>query len=211
MILRKVIHNERPGFKITSKNVLITSYLICGVALLLHYIFNYSLAGFIGLGAVLFIPISIITIIWGWNEYYPKTTVPLGSIQLSLSTIKIDEQTYDFDDLNNLVFDVNDFRGERMTYPYGVPAGPCLSQGDSNFIRFKHKGIDIQVQFLLRSKEELIILGEYLTELYLNNVAFNETVNGGKSYGLEHLNYNDIQEYKKKHLTSDAHKQGYPH
>ena len=204
----KVVHPTRPRFKITSNHVLVTSLLLSIIPLLVHFIFDYSLGGFLALCAFQFIPISIVTIIWGWNEYYPKCTIHQGSIILSLSAIEIDEQTYNFTDLKNLIFDINDYRGKRLRYPQMTHAGPCLAQGDNNFIRFNHNSTDIEVQFLLRSKEELVILGELLTQLYVNHVAFNETLTGGKSYGLENLNYKEIQEYKRKQLTSDAHKQG---
>lgn len=201
MTLTKVFHPEKGNFKLTSDYVYIASLFALGIATLLHFALDFEFSGFLAFMAFLFVPTSIVTTIWGWNEYYPKHYIAQGSIKLSIADIIIDDQNYALEDVDSLIFDINDFKGKRMRHPYMLPAGPCLAQGDNNFIRFNHNGIDIEVRFLLRSKEELIILGEFLTQLYVNRVAFTETLNGGKSHGLENLNYKEIQEYKKKQLT----------
>ena len=119
-------------------------------------------------------------------------------LKLSISNIIIGNETYDLTDVENLIFEVTDFKSQRVRYPDRWPAGPCLAQGDNNYIRFTYQGNAITLQFLLRSKEELKTLGEYLTQLFVNRVRFQEILDGGKSYGLEKLNYKEIQEYKKK-------------
>jgi len=201
MTLTKVVHPEKGKFILTSNHIYIASLLASGIALLLHFILDFALSGFLAFIAILFLPTSILTILWGWNEYYPKNYISQGSIKLSISDIIIDNQKYALEDVDSLTFDINNYKGKRMRYPYALPAGPCLAQGDNNFIRFNYKGADIELQFLLKSNVEVKILGEYLTQLYVNGVSFAETMNGGKSYGLENLNYKEIQEYKKKQLT----------
>lgn len=127
--LIKVIQPESIKISITSDHVLILSLGISGIAFFLHFVFEYALSGFLALLATLFLPVSIITTIWGWNEYYPDKYNINGLISLSHLEISIDKEKYLLKELNNLKFHVNEFKGLRLRYPQLFPAGPCLSQG----------------------------------------------------------------------------------
>jgi hypothetical protein len=198
MTLTKLDYPTTNDFKITSEHVCIASMLLAIIPILSHYILGFSLTSFNAIFVFQIIPIVITTVIWGWNEYYPKKYIKNGTITLSFTDITIDDKKYSFDCTSNLTFDVNDFRGERKRYPYRLPAGPCLSQGENNFLIFQHNGIDFSFRYLIKSKGELRVLGEYLTQLYINGVSFKETLTGSKSYRLAHLSYNEIQSYKRK-------------
>lgn len=198
MDLIEILESPLTKHKITSNNVLDLAMGLSAIALCLQFVFEISLNGYVALFAVLSLPVSIITMIWGWNEYFPINYAMKGLISVSLKDISIHNLNYPITELYNLTFDINDFKGMRVKYPSVYPAGPCLSQGINNFIRFNFNGIEYSIQFLLRSETELNDLGRYLNQLYVHKIDFVETYGGGKSYGLKNLNYAEIQEYKKQ-------------
>jgi hypothetical protein len=53
------------------------------------------------------------------------------------------------------------------------------------------------LEFLLNSKEHLQLLREHVLNWYYQNINVIEDYNGGRSYGLEVLTYEERQEFKK--------------
>lgn len=96
--------------------------------------------------------------------------------------------------------EVNDWLGKKIVHnirPYG--SGPKLSMGIDNSIRIYTDDVELpKLNFQLESKDQFIAMGRWLKSLYKLQITIVEKYDHLKSYGLRHLNYDEIQEFKKE-------------
>jgi hypothetical protein len=72
-----------------------------------------------------------------------------------------------------------------------------MHDGDKNFITVVADNTTTTCEFLLTSKEQWSLIREHLISWYCRNVNVSEDCNGGvKTYGLQVLNYSEIQKFK---------------
>ncbi|MFZ1789526.1 MAG: hypothetical protein WAT92_14500 [Saprospiraceae bacterium] len=202
MRLTIVEFDERKKKKITSANVysafMTIGLLICFITIF----FDLELEGFLAIILIICCFVPIFTTIYGWNEYYPVDFKIKGSISIRNNGIGINDEFYDYQQIKSLQFLINDCKGERLNTPgLFLDSGPSLSQGVNNKIEFEIKGEKKSLQVQLKSKEELLYLSDLIKELYLARIAFVEKLKNSKSYGLEHLQYKEIQAFKKKYIN----------
>lgn len=190
-----------PPFKTGTKHFAYVTLIISIVTLLVSSL-SPSVPSKIILGLILiFCSLAwIILLVISWNEYYPAHSEIIGQLTLTNDGMEIRESKVKWNEVEHLSFDMHDFKGKRVGYPYPLPAGPCLSAGINNYIRYTHNKNQQEFQLLIHSEVALIQLGGLLKRLYLAKVNFKETLYGSRSYGLKHLNYVDIQSFKKEYI-----------
>jgi hypothetical protein len=76
-----------------------------------------------------------------------------------------------------------------------------LDLGNNNRLEIKQKNETIIVFICIRTKKEEKKLKSLLLKLYEFGVNINESISDEKTYGLEFLNYKEIQEFKSKYLN----------
>ena len=201
MQLRQVEYISNPKFKLTTSHVWWSTQLL---ALAILFISAYS--GGINLIFVLLLIICILTPIFtmsiGKNEFYPINFEYLEKITLTDNEIKIGEKNLEFKSIKNLEFNVRDFKGKRIQIIGSLKySGPTLSQGVNNVIKFENQNEKYEIRFQLSSKDELSMLGEYISKLYSKEIEFEEKYDTLKSYGLKKLTHEEIKEFKKKYCS----------
>ena len=143
------------------------------------------------------------TNIYGNYEYFPKNYVV--KYQANIESDHIDLQSYKlyFEAIKKIDINVTDWFGKKIVTnvrPYG--SGPKLSQGINNTIKFEIKNsVPIILHFQIESEEHLDELANWIKSLYKFKIKIVEKYENSTSFGLNHLNYNEIQEFKKKYTT----------
>jgi hypothetical protein len=77
-----------------------------------------------------------------------------------------------------------------------------LQNGDKNFITITGKDGVTKCEFFLSSEKHWQLLREHLLSWYRKRMIVSEEATFGKSYGLQNLNYKEIQEFKKEIHTN---------
>jgi hypothetical protein len=94
----------------------------------------------------------------------------------------------------------NDIQEIKLTYT--LRKGLYLHHidlGNNNIIEIKLSNDVLKYYLCIRGKREENLLKSALLKLYENKVNINESVLGDKTFGLEHLNYKEIQDFKAKY------------
>ncbi len=199
MILTTVRPDENAKMILNSKDVLIITSTATLLIIAYSLLYDWEVQGLWAYAAVGMLFAPLFTLIYGWTEYYPINFKKSGKVEIADQAIKINDTIYEYHEIKNLTFLVNDFRGKRLRRPgVLVNAGPSLSRGVDNRIKFEHNQTKIEVQFLLESENHLLSLGNRLKEMYLLGLSFTEKLNQSKSYGMKHLRYKEIQSFKRK-------------
>ncbi|MBK8482999.1 MAG: hypothetical protein IPL31_01225 [Saprospiraceae bacterium] len=201
MTLTRIEPNTSQSFNLTSTHILWSSQLVLFSIIGLFYLFEWEINGeLIFIIAILMI-IPFGTLIYSHSEFFPNKHSAIGVVILGDKSIKLTEGLFEYNYLNDLKFDISDYKGEKIRFPSRVySAGPSLSQGINNYIEFQYNSQIYKIQFQIHTKLELENLGIIIKSLYKNNILFKETFKGSKSYGLRHLNYKEIQEFKKENI-----------
>ena len=146
--------------------------------------------------------LPIATNIYGNYEFFPKDFVVVSKVHLDNETITIDKRVIDLISIEKLELEVNDWFGKKIVrnvHAYG--SGPKLSRGVNNFIRINLKNSEqIALIIQLESYNQFIELGNWLKSLYKTKIEIMEKYDHVRSYGLKHLNYKEIQNFKKEYV-----------
>lgn len=157
------------------------------------------------LNIVLFISVltPIGTNIYGNYEYFPKNYLVKYQANFESDHINLENQKLYFEAIEKIEFNVNDWFGKKIVTnvrPYG--SGPKLSQGINNTIKLEIKNsIPIILHFQIESEEHFDELANWIKSLYKSKIQIVEKSGNQTTYGLSHLKYKEIQEFKKKYTT----------
>lgn len=143
------------------------------------------------------------TNIYGNYEYFPKNFVVKYQANFESDHIDLKSRKLYFGAIEKIEFGVNDWFGKKIVTnvrPFGY--GPKLSQGINNTIKLEIKNsIPIILHFQIESEEHLDELANWIKSLYKSKIQIVEKSGNLTTYGLRHLKYNEIQEFKKKYTT----------
>ena len=150
---------------------------------------------------IIAVVIPIFTNFYGNYEYFPKNYRIISQIKLDSDTIQLYGFLITFKKIKIIEISVNDWHGKKIVTnltPYS--SGPKLSRGINNHCKIiyddsESKEFDFQINSLQHFQE----LSEWIKNLYQTKIEIKEEYGNLKSYGLEHLNYKQIQEFKKKY------------
>lgn len=157
------------------------------------------------LNIVLFISAltPIVTNIYGNHEYFPKNFVVKYQANFESDHIDLESQKLYFEAIEKIEINVNDWFGKKIVAnvrPYG--SGPKLSQGINNTIKLTiENSLPIILNFQIESEGHFEELANWIKSLYKSKIQIVEKSGNQISYGLRHLKYIDIQEFKKKYTT----------
>jgi len=140
------------------------------------------------------------TNIYGNTEYFPLNFEVISELKINSNFISIGDREISFDSIKKIDIAVNDWHGKKIIQnvrPYG--SGPKLSRGVNNKIKIVCRNLTEEIfSFQLDSEEMFYQLSNCIKDLYLKDIDIYETYDNMKSYGLRHLNYSEIQDFKIK-------------
>jgi hypothetical protein len=116
------------------------------------------------------------------------------SLIFDTDKILIGSQKFDLNSLNKLTIRIWNYDGERYT-PLG--RGNQIQKGIDNTLEFEVNGNKYKFTFYLQSELIKTELGNLFKTWYRNGIVFQEFDRTGKTYGLQQLNYKQIQEFKR--------------
>jgi hypothetical protein len=202
MKLQQVEYTSIRKFRLTTSHVLLVSQIILLSILGINVLLDFQITGILVIILIACIGTPIFTMIIGREEFYPVNFKKIRDINLTDNGIKIDEELFEFKFMKDLLFDVRDFKGKKLRTPALLwHAGPSISQGVNNLISFQYKDDEYKVRFELESEKELTKLGEYISNLYRKEITIVEKYDTLNSYGLKHLNFKEIQEFKNEYCS----------
>ena len=196
MLFNRIEYITNPNYQLTTSHVLWASYLFPLLIIAIHYYLETAIAGLSAIILLICLSIPIFTFIIGYNEFYPINFSKIGIVRILPDSIQLNNKHYEYSKIKELKFLINDYKGKRIRSMVLWEAGPTKSNGVDNQIQFESENTHVVIQFQINSKSEFELLGKTLTKLYRNGISFDEVSQYSKSYGLKHLNYKQIQEYK---------------
>lgn len=192
---------------ITSEHVMWLSIIVL-FSILCTYYFEIILPNiFINILLLASFLTPVATNIYGKNEYYPRNFKITSNLKLKATYIEIGSKRIDINKISMIEIFVNDWYGKRTetNSPSLFGWGPNLSQGIDNLIRIYWEGNNIEIiNFQIKSVDQLEKLKIWIRILYQNDIVIVEEFGYSKSYGLEHLNYAEIQEFKANYIKKKA-------
>lgn len=111
--------------------------------------------------------------------------------------ITIDDRVFTVKELQNLKIEINEYDGEIIQ----TDARRILN-GTNNHLSFTHLNEKISLQFYILSEVQKNQFRDLFEAWYINHVPFYEGNVAGRTYLLEHLNYREIQEFKRMYKIS---------
>lgn len=129
---------------------------------------------------------------WGKTEEQGKY---IGEIILTGDLFTLNNEivkTSDIDDLKIVI-------GYPKGYKHWHRHGYTVESGTSSSLEFSMKGLVRHYNFQIISDEDIKDLRKVLEELYIKGIFVKEFYQGERTYLLEELDYEDIQEFKKKY------------
>ena len=147
--------------------------------------------------AVLFlvaIPVAFFLDYFGHSRSDPEKYLN-GSIDFTDDYININGSHYLLKDINNLTIEINE-------YDWEVRAGSRGSytlNGTDNSLIIKNNTENINIKFYISNQATLTSFKELFKVWYNKKFNFIEQNKAGRTYFLEHLNYQQIQEFKNKY------------
>lgn len=147
--------------------------------------------------------LPIATNIYGNYEYFPKDFVVISKIFLHRDKVIISNREIELNSIKKIDLDINDWIGKKIVQnfrPHG--SGPKLSMGINNTLKIHlNNSEQIELKIQLESNKQFLELGYWVKSLYKSKIEIKEKYEGGKSLGLENLNYKEIQIFKEKYLN----------
>lgn len=110
--------------------------------------------------------------------------------------ISIGETIYETNKLKNIKIFINDFDGEVI---YMSRGGKKILNGTNNHLSFVYLDKQISLQFYIISEIQKEQYKDLFGIWYKTKFKFYEGDFGGRTYLLERLNYQQIQEFKRNH------------
>jgi hypothetical protein len=171
----------------------------------------FSVAGLLTLAIIVLLVLGImpdvapifwiVIFIYGVAKYFLQTRKQVlkksvGELIISKDRIIAMEQQYLINDLRSIRIEFYGWVSYKRSADRAVPITD-MHAGDKNFISFKYNGVAKKFELLLTSKEHWQSLRTHLIDWYRQGIIIQESAQGMKSYGMEVLNYSQIQEFKK--------------
>ncbi|PWJ43193.1 hypothetical protein BC781_102742 [Sediminitomix flava] len=136
--------------------------------------------------------ISVALIVINSYTLWFNTSKTIGQLELTHDCIYINGKQIFIDDINDITFDINYFRGEIE--------GRSSSDGTKNFITFVQNNQKIKVRILLENEYQIIELDEFIKMLYSIKFKVRVYRKMNRSYLLdENLSFDQIQDLKTKY------------
>ncbi len=139
--------------------------------------------------------------IYGVARYFLQTRKQVlkksvGELIITKHTITAMNEEFLIDDIKSLRILFYGWISYKRSADRSVPVTD-MHAGDKNFISFQHNGELKRFEILITSMEHWQRLRIHLIDWYRRGISVSETAQGMKSYGMEVLNYSQIQEFKK--------------
>ncbi|HEX8331745.1 MAG TPA: hypothetical protein VF622_03940 [Segetibacter sp.] len=119
-----------------------------------------------------------------------------GELRISEDQISIFNNDFSLHEIKSFKLSISGWRSYKRSSDRSQPVSN-MHNGDKNYLTVVVNDQTTKCEFLLISKEHWQHLREHVMNWYYLNLNVSEDNNGGRSYGLECLNYNEIQEFKK--------------
>ena len=124
------------------------------------------------------------------KKYFSDNLI-IGTNQISIAGT-----VYETNTINNLKININDFDGEEISMARG---GKKVLNGTNNRLSFDYLDNHIYFQFYIVSEVQKEQYKDLFEIWYKTKFKFYEGNIGGRTYLLERLNYQQIQEFKKNY------------
>ena len=186
----------------TSMKVFWGAFFIASIILGLYDYFYNEINAFVVAAIVILLCITFVfAFIISLDEHHLIDFIEVGTIEITKSNIIYNFITYSYQDIKSLSFSVRDFKGQNIGSEHGDIGGATLSKGVNNRLTIKTDKDEIVLVFRIDSEAHLNSLADTLKELYRQKIPIKEALGNSRSYGLQHLNYKQIQEFKKKYIN----------
>jgi hypothetical protein len=116
---------------------------------------------------------------------------------ISRDAITVLGEQYPVNELHGVTISFYGWKSYKRSEERSVPVTE-MHAGDKNFISFVYREREVKAEFLLSSVEHWQLLRSHVIDWYRRGINIAETSHGSRSYGLELLNYAQIQEFKKR-------------
>lgn len=201
------IVQKKKVYKLTSEHFLSLSQVLL-LLLLLGFSFEViqqpNTVAYI-LSFLLFITPYLIGL-YGSYEYEAIDFEKISYLKLDHQQIIVDDHEIPFQDIKKIELNINDWKGRKIDTGYSYGRGPNLSQGVDNYITFTLKNEESKkLNIQLESKSHFLLLGRWIESMYKSKIIISEQFNSLRSYGLKHLNYEEIQKFKEEVNKSIPH------
>jgi hypothetical protein len=120
----------------------------------------------------------------------------VGKLIITKNTITAMDEYYLIDEVKSLRIEFYGWISYKRSADRSVPVTD-MHAGDKNFISFLHNGEEKKFEIIITSMEHWQILRSHIIDWYRRGISIMESAQGMKSYGMEVLNYSQIQEFKK--------------
>jgi hypothetical protein len=129
---------------------------------------------------------------WGKKEEEGKF---IGEIVLTGDLFTVGKETVKTSNMSNLKIEIGHTKGYKHWYQYGY----TVDSGTKSSLEFNVNGVKSHYNFQIFSDRQLNDLKVVLEELYDKGIFVKEFYLGNRTYLLENLDYEDIQDFKKKY------------
>lgn len=121
---------------------------------------------------------------------------PVGEFCISDESISLFDHTYFLPDITSIKISISGWKSYKRSQDRNLPVS-ALHHGDKNFITVITKDENRRCEFFLTSREHWVLLRQHVLSWYCRDMNIIEDMNGARTYGLEYLNYKEIQAFKK--------------
>lgn len=147
--------------------------------------------------------VPLLTNFYGNFEYFPVDYKVISQITLKPTSIKLEDREMEIDSISKIEIHVNDWHGKKIVNNQSIfGSGPKLSRGVNNKLTVYSKDANRkEISFQIESKQQFQKLANWIKSLYQHNIKVVENYEYLMSYGLEHLNYAEVQKFKRKYAS----------
>jgi hypothetical protein len=141
-------------------------------------------------------------VIYAFLRFYLQTRKQVlkksvGTLELTNQSIRLADETFPLAGLGSISISVTGWRSYSRSNDRSVPVND-LHAGDNNHISFIHAGKERRAEFLLTSRKDWELLRHHVISWYQRGIKVVEDHRGSKTYGLEMLNYAQVQQFKQR-------------
>ncbi len=167
------------------------------LSLLLGYLLTDVLEA---LGTTIMILTAIGTYIYLYKDWGKKEAEGkyVGKLILTSELFTLNDETINTSEVNELKIEIGHTKGYKHWHRYGY----TICSGTTSKLQISVKGVKRSWNFQLLAQAQVKDLKGVLEELYDKGIFIKEYYLGNRTYLLEELNYEDIQEFKKKYKLS---------
>lgn len=151
--------------------------------------------------------IGMLIFIYGALRYYLQTKKQVlkkktGKIIISETQITVPNGSVDINSLISIVISVSGWQHYARSGDRNTPLD--FHSGDNNILSFLVNGEEKKFEIELASRKQWELLREHVISWYRRGIKVIENNHETRTYGLESLNYSQIQEFKKIIATPNS-------